>query len=158
MAKLLLSKYLPYRLTILAARVARTFASRHIDRYRISIPEWRVIMSLAHLGPTFPGHIVGFAEMDKAKVNRATTRLAAMNLIRVTPDPSDGRRSTMALTAAGQHLHDEIVPIALRVEKELLSVLDRDERQMLDRLLSKLDAKIRDMSAASVPPRNADGP
>jgi DNA-binding MarR family transcriptional regulator len=146
MPALLLSKYLPYRLTVLATRVARTFASKHIDRQGVSIPEWRVIMTLSHLGDVSPGDIRGFAEMDKAKINRATTRLIAAGLVRSVPDRADGRRCILSLTESGRRLHAETVPIALHMEKELLSVLDRTERRALDQILAKLDAKIREMA------------
>jgi len=146
---LALGKYFPYRLTVLATRIAKTFASRHIARYGISIPEWRALMTISHLREASPGEVSNFTEMDKAKVTRATTRLIALGLVRSTADPGDGRRSTLTLTRRGQRMHEEILPIALSVEKELLSVLDRSERQALDAILFKLDSKIREMSAGS---------
>jgi len=151
-ATLLLGKYFPYRLTVLATRIAKTFASRHIARHGISIPEWRALMTISHLGKASPGEVSNFTEMDKAKVTRATARLIALGLIRSTPDPGDGRRASLTLTARGRRLHEEVLPTALSVEAELLSVLDRSERDALDRILRKLDSKIRQMSITADQP------
>lgn len=142
-----LEDYTPYRLAVLSMRVAKTFAHQHAARYGVSIPEWRTIMVLRHLGPSYPADVCKFSTMDKTKVNRATTRLLAAGFISRTPDPIDARRCTLALTSKGQQLHDEILPIALSLEHELLSVLDPDEKKSLDRILAKLSDQIRAMGS-----------
>lgn len=142
-----LEGYIPYRLAVLSMRVAKTFARQHAARYGVSIPEWRTIMTLRHLGPSYPADVCRFSTMDKTKVNRATIRLVAAGFISRTPDPNDARRCTLALTESGQQLHDEILPIALSLEHELLSVLDPEEKESFDRILAKLDSRIRAMGS-----------
>jgi len=46
----------------------------------------------------------------------------------------------LALTAAGRAIFEDISPMALSYEKELLAVLDEDEREALRTLLAKLEA------------------
>jgi DNA-binding MarR family transcriptional regulator len=53
----------------------------------------------------------------------------------------DRRRSILALTAAGEAIHREIVPHARRVEARLLAELSDTERAALDELLAKLEAR-----------------
>lgn len=149
-----LDRYFPYRLSVLSSRIARTFADQHIAHHDLSIPEWRVIMTLQHLGPVSPGEISTFASMDKAKVNRATTRLHASGFISRDADQHDGRRCTLALTESGRKLHDKILPIGLGLERELLSVLSAPERKQLAGMLDRLDQQIRKMGSDDVDQRS----
>lgn len=150
-SSLKLEDYFPYRLSVLSMRVARTFAHKHAKRYGISIPEWRTIMTLCHLGPSYPADICHFTTMDKTKVNRATTRLEAIGLLSRTADARDARRCTLALTDRGRQLHDEILPLALSLERELLAALEPEELQVLCRALAKLDERIRKMGSEELP-------
>lgn len=146
-----LEDYIPYRLAVLSMRIAKTFAHRHSTRYGVSIPEWRTIMTLHHLGPCYPADVCQFSTMDKTKVNRATTRLVAAGLISRTIDANDARRCTLALTDSGKQLHDEILPIALSLEHELLSALNEEEKKIFECVLTKLDFRIRSMGSEELP-------
>jgi DNA-binding MarR family transcriptional regulator len=73
--ELILEDFLPYRLSILSNTVSRTIASAYNKRFKLSIPEWRVIAILSR----FPGiSAVEVAErtlMDKVAVSRAVSKL-----------------------------------------------------------------------------------
>ena len=60
----------------------------------------------------------------------------------------DRRRSVLALSHAGHRIYDEIAPLALDLERRLLSRLDRDERDALDALLDKLAGGITHLADA----------
>ena len=46
----------------------------------------------------------------------------------------------LSLSARGRAIHEEVVPLALGLERRLLSVLTAREQKMLDQLLTKLSA------------------
>jgi DNA-binding MarR family transcriptional regulator len=52
---------------------------------------------------------------------------------------SDRRRSVLALSAKGYKVYDEVAPLALAYEQRLLGMLKADERQALDRLLTRME-------------------
>jgi DNA-binding MarR family transcriptional regulator len=76
--------------------------------------------------------------MDKVQVSRAVASLVAARRVARTPDDMDGRVGRLALTRAGNAIYEEIVPLALRLERTFVAALSRDEREILDRLLAKL--------------------
>ena len=76
--------------------------------------------------------------MDKVAVSRAVARLLERGLVERDTHGDDRRRSVLALSRSGQRIYDEIAPLALDLERRLLSRLDRDERAALDALLDKL--------------------
>ena len=66
-----LDQFLPYRLTVLAARVSKRVAAEYSERFGISIPEWRVIAHLARYRKVSVREIHDCVNMDKSRVSRA---------------------------------------------------------------------------------------
>jgi DNA-binding MarR family transcriptional regulator len=138
---LALERFLPYRLSVLMLRISKAIAGSYERRFRLSVPEWRVMAVLGRFGPLSANGVGEKTQMDKVRVSRAVSRLVAAGRVRRRIDPADRRRSVLALTASGRAIHREIVPHAQRVEARLLSGLKSDERAALDELLRKLEAR-----------------
>jgi DNA-binding MarR family transcriptional regulator len=86
--------------------------------------------------------------MDKVQVSRAVqSLLAARRLTRVVDD-ADGRVTQLSLSARGLAIYNELVPVALQLERDFLSILSADDRAALDRLLTKLSAGLAEAGLA----------
>ncbi len=142
-SELILENFLPYRLSILSNTVSSTIASAYNKRFGLSIPEWRVIAVLGR----FPGlSAVEVAErtlMDKVAVSRAVTKLVKTGRIDRQFADADRRRSILHLSEEGQKVRDEISPLALKFEDDLLHGLSEDEIQTLNVIMERLLAKAR---------------
>lgn len=140
---LILEDFLPYRLSILSNTVSSTIASTYDKRFGLTIPEWRVIAVLGR----FPGlSAVEVAErtlMDKVAVSRAVSKLLKSGRIDRQFADSDRRRSILNLTEEGRRVHDEIAPLALKFEEDLLHGFDDNEIRMLNVLTERLLARAR---------------
>jgi DNA-binding MarR family transcriptional regulator len=136
-----LERFLPYRLSVLMLRISNAIARSYERRFRLSVPEWRVMAVLGRFGPLSANGVAEKTQMDKVRVSRAVARLMAAGRLSRRTDRMDRRRSILALTTAGEAIHREIVPHAERVEARLLAGLDEAERAALDRLLAKLEAR-----------------
>ena len=53
------------------------------------------------------------------------------------------------LTREGRSVYLQIVPMALRYEAQILGILDENEREQLDRILTKLQHGVDDLSVRS---------
>lgn len=141
--ELILEDFLPYRLSILSNTVSSTIASAYNRRFGLSIPEWRVIAVLGR----FPGlSAVEVAErtlMDKVAVSRAVSKLIKTGRIDRQFADADRRRSILHLTEEGRHVHDEIAPLALKFEEDLLHGLSEEEIQTLNVVMERLLARAR---------------
>lgn len=139
--ELILEKFLPYRLAILSHSVSHSIATVYEQRFGLSIPEWRVIAIVGR----FPGlSAVEVAErtvMDKVAVSRAVTKLIKHGRIDRQFADADRRRSILNLSEEGRKLHDEVAPLALQMEADLLEDLTEEEIEALDRIIDKLYAK-----------------
>lgn len=146
--ELVLEDFLPYRLAILSHTVSTTIAQVYEKRFGLSIPEWRVIAILGR----FPGlSAVEVAErtlLDKVAVSRAVTKLIKNGRIDREFADADRRRSILNLSEEGRRVHDEVAPLALQFERDLLQGLSDDETDKLDTIMARLLARARVLDKA----------
>lgn len=137
-----LEEFLPYRLSVLANRLSRTFARRYQDEFGISIAEWRVIAVLGGFAPLSSNEIGDKTEMDKAKVSRAVAALLKAGLIAREGHPTDQRLIQLTLSRQGRRIYEAIVPRARALETELTRGLSRQDMARIHALLDQLGARI----------------
>jgi DNA-binding MarR family transcriptional regulator len=135
-----LESFLPYRLSILANRVSAVIAQDYADRFDMTVPEWRTMAALGEHPGLSAAEVAGFTEMDKVAVSRAVARMLEMGRLTRTTAAHDRRRSVLKLSAAGQRIYRQIVPVARAHEANLVAALNGDERRQLDKLIDKLFA------------------
>jgi DNA-binding MarR family transcriptional regulator len=139
--ELILEEFLPYRLSVLSHTISTNIARVYEKRFGVSIPEWRVIAILGR----FPGlsavEVADRTLMDKVAVSRAVTKLIKSGRIDRQFADADRRRSILNLSEEGRKVHNEIAPLALQFERELLQDISEEDYEtynsILDRLLSK---------------------
>jgi DNA-binding MarR family transcriptional regulator len=144
---LILEDFLPYRLAILSHTVSSLIARVYDKRFGVTIPEWRVILIVGR----FPGlSAVEVAErtmLDKVAVSRAVTKLIKAGRIDREFADADRRRSILTLSAEGRKVHDEIAPLALAMEKDLLHGLDQEQIDTLNTVIERLLVRARLISS-----------
>ena len=138
---LILERFLPYRLSTLTLRISNAIARSYERRFNLSVPEWRVMAVLGRFGPLSANGVGEKTQMDKVRVSRAVARLLTANRITRRTDTEDRRRAILDLTPKGRADYEQIVPMVLAVESELLSELDGAERVTLERIMRKLEAR-----------------
>lgn len=145
--ELILEDFLPYQLAILSHTVSSLIAHVYDKRFGLTIPEWRVIAIVGR----FPGlSAVEVAErtmLDKVAVSRAVTKLIKAERIDREFADADRRRSILTLSAAGRKVHDEIAPLALEMEEDLLHGLSEEQIAILHTVIERLLARARFISA-----------
>lgn len=141
--ELILEDFLPYRLSILSNTVSTTIAQVYEKRFGLSIPEWRVIAILGR----YPGlSAVEVAErtlMDKVAVSRAVTKLVKNGRLDRQFADADRRRSILTLSEQGRQVHDEIAPLALQFERDLLQGISDEDAEKLGVIMERLLAQAR---------------
>ena len=144
---LILEDFLPYRLAILSHTVSSLIARVYDKRFGLTIPEWRVIAIVGR----FPGlSAVEVAErtmLDKVAVSRAVTKLIKAGRIDREFADADRRRSILTLSEDGRKVHDEIAPLALAMEDDLLHGLDDEQISTLNTVIERLLVRARLISS-----------
>lgn len=138
---LILEEFLPYRLSVTSHSVSTNIARVYEKRFGVSIPEWRVIAILGR----FPGlsavEVADRTLMDKVAVSRAVTRLIKNGRIDRQFADADRRRSILNLSEEGRKVHNEIAPLALRFERELLQDINDEDYATFTKILDQLRDK-----------------
>lgn len=81
--------------------------------------------------------------MDKVAVSRAVTKLIKNGRIDREFADADRRRSILNLTEAGRKVHDEIAPLALGIEDDLLHGLSAEQIGTLNEVIEALLVRAR---------------
>lgn len=146
-----LQTFLPYRLSVLSNRVSGLIATEYSDRFRLSIPQWRIMAVLAEYEELMARDIEPIVRMDKVAISRAVRVLADRRYVRRRASQQDGRVTWLSLTAAGRRVYQQVSPIAQRHEDQLLQALSKQEIDQLWRLLDKLDLQAERQADALAP-------
>ena len=133
-----LEEFLPYRLNVCASLVSLALSRIYAERYKIGVPEWRVLVTLGQFGMMTAKAIGGHSHMHKTKVSRAVALLERRKLVTRRANRADLREAFLSLTPAGRDIYSELAPIALDFAGQLLAVVDPADRTALDRALKKL--------------------
>jgi DNA-binding MarR family transcriptional regulator len=87
--------------------------------------------------------------MDKVAVSRAVAVLRRTGRLERSDDTQDRRRSRLRLSAAGAAVYDQVVPVARRLERELLDSLTPSDRDALDRILGVLRSQVQSVAGCT---------
>jgi DNA-binding MarR family transcriptional regulator len=136
-----LERFLPYRLNVVAESVSRALSRLYAERYGIGIPEWRVIATIGQYGRMAARDVGVHSRMHKTKVSRAVAALEEKGLASREPNEDDMREAFLTLTGRGRRVYQDLAPRALAFERALDAALGARERDHLDALLRKVEAR-----------------
>ena len=149
-----LNGYIPCQLAILTHSIMRSVASVLEERFGISMPEWKVLAIIASKPSLSAVSVARLAQMDTVAVSRAVTKLMDRGLLLRDLDSEDRRRSVLNLSAEGAELHNQISPLAMQLEENLLEDFSEEELQLFEKAIRVLYSKSKDFADAfSAPPR-----
>ena len=138
-----LEDFLPYQLAVLSNTVSTTVARAYDQRFKVSIPEWRVIAVLGRFTGLSAIEVAERTMLDKVAVSRAVTKLIKSGRIDRQFADADKRRSILNLSEEGKTLHDEIGQLGLQFERDLVEGFSEDEMKNLNDLIQRLLARAR---------------
>ncbi|MDP3230579.1 MAG: MarR family transcriptional regulator [Acidovorax sp.] len=129
---------LMYRLNRLLA-VAGSLVVRLCEGgYGITRREWGLLMVLAQHPGMPPAELAQRLGLDRARTSRAITSLLTKKLLTRDAMPGDRRQAVLSLTAAGQAVHDDLLPQVKTLNQDLLAGLDTAAIQTLDHALADM--------------------
>lgn len=138
---LILSDYLPYRLSVVSNKASGLIARAYQARFGLTIWEWRVIAVLGGGEAMTAQAICEATAMDKVTVSRALRALAERSLVQRRQSPTDKRAALVTLTGEGRAIYEEIAPLAMEWERSLLEGFSPEEAAQLSRLLKRLETR-----------------
>jgi putative acetyltransferase len=138
------------------------FLQEHWEPTDLSFSQCHTLTELARAGSLNVAELAELLNLDHSSASRAVTGLVRRGAVESTPDPVDGRRRTLRLTAVGRELVADVDNRAGGQVTSALALLDADTRgQVVAGLRAYAGALERARAAAQVeirPLRPADDP
>lgn len=117
-------------------RHAAIFAGHMVDE--LTPTQWAALVKLAELTSVSQNLLGRETAMDAATIKGVVERLGKRGLIGTAPDPGDGRRMLVSITAEGLRAVERGVKAAAAITDETLKPLDPGEQRKLIDLLRRI--------------------
>jgi DNA-binding MarR family transcriptional regulator len=148
-APLKLEEFLPYQLSLVASLVSQALSRVYARRYKIGVPEWRVLVTLGQFG-VMTGKTIGVrTQMHKTKVSRAVAVMEKRKLLSRRVNRADMREAFLSLTAPGRAMYEEVAPHALDFAHRLTEILTPSDREAFNRALQLITDRSAQLVAES---------
>ena len=145
-----LADFMPYRMSVTTNAVSDLIAGEYRARFGLKIPEWRVMAVLGDAGGLTQRELVGETLMDKVAVNRACKVLEQRGLVARSPNARDGRSHHLELTPDGRTMFEQIMPLALEMERRLFANFAPEEVAQFRHLLERVRGEVKDLDADDI--------
>jgi DNA-binding MarR family transcriptional regulator len=132
-----LERFIPYLLNRVGIRIAMEFA-REIWPQQVKYSSWRVLFTLAHVGPRYMVELASLANFEISTLSRVVAGLERQGLIKRVNGEVGARNRRVALTARGRKVVMKLSPIALSHEEAALKGFSVAEHKLLISLLGRL--------------------
>jgi DNA-binding MarR family transcriptional regulator len=119
----------------------RNAAEQWLAPTGLSFEAFSVIVTLRRSGAPYemnPTALYRESLLTSGAITARIDRVEAAGLVRRLPDPADRRGTIVRLTARGRRLADRAIKLHFKALAEMLSDLDRADRDALIRLLAML--------------------
>lgn len=144
-----------FHLMSLAGLAKHAMAFRCLEPWNLSMPEWRLLSTVAEYSPLRFTRIAQLTAMDKAQVSRALHTAQEKGLVESSllppahpPAAPDGRPAAgklqVVLTAAGRAIYDKVMPLVQREQMRLIELMTPEERRVLLTITQRLFAVLRE--------------
>ena len=127
-----------HQLLKLTNRLMAPFSTHLSHRYKISLNEFRMLMTIGALGQTASHELADMTGVNVMSVSRAVATLERHGRIEVVPDPKNRRRKWLTLTEEGRRLYEIMRPQSEKVADYLFSDLSEAETAQLGSILTRL--------------------
>ncbi|WP_439588712.1 MarR family winged helix-turn-helix transcriptional regulator [Hydrogenophaga sp.] len=120
--------------------------------FGIARAEWRLLAILVEDGAMSPTQLATRAHMESARASRLITSLMGKQLVLRVELETDRRRAVLQATEAAHALFAQIFPLLVKINAELVEVLDAAEREVFEQCLRKLTGRARELADRGVAP------
>ena len=127
-----------HQLLKLTNRLMAPFSTHLAHRYKISLNEFRLLMTIGALGRTASHELARLTGVNVMSVSRAVATLQRHGRVEVVRDSANRRRKWLSLTPEGERLYAIMRPQSEKVADYLFSELEPREIAQLETILVRL--------------------
>ena len=140
-----------YRFWLLVTQMQKCIAQYYVARFGRPANAWKIVMVVGRRAHVRAAEAGRQTDLEPDKVTRIVDRLVEQGLMLRTQESADRRRVRLSLTAAGRRVYRQLDEVRRGIEIDFLGALTSPERDMLYRLLDKLQARASTMFSGARP-------
>lgn len=138
-----------FHLMSLAAGVKQSLVNRFLESWGLTMPEWRLVSTVAEFSPVRFARIAELTAMDKAQVSRALRIAQGKGLVDTamvsSVEGAEGERPGAGrfhvfITDEGRKLYARIMPQAQRDQLRLIELMSPEERRTVVKVAQRVFA------------------
>jgi DNA-binding MarR family transcriptional regulator len=145
-----INEFLTFHLLRLASIAKASVARVYLEPAGLSVPEWRLLATVANFSPVPFSDITAMTTMDKGQVSRTLRSAQAKGLVATELVPADRRaaaegvasssisRVIVSITPAGRETYSKVMPVAQRYQSGLISLMTPEERRVMLDVLQRV--------------------
>jgi DNA-binding MarR family transcriptional regulator len=135
-----------YRLHTVANLLSRGAELRYRRQFGVSLWEWRTVALLGAVAePLSLNHLAHSAGIHKSQMSRVVSGLTRRKLVLRAASSTDGRGVQLTLSRTGRRLYEGLISAATERDETFNNCLSKDEKEILERCLSKLAGQAREL-------------
>jgi DNA-binding MarR family transcriptional regulator len=148
-SNLKINEFLTFHLLRLASIAKSSVAREYLDPAGLSVPEWRLLATVANFSPLPFSDITAMTTMDKGQVSRTLRSAQGKGLVATELVPTEKRgtgesssssisRVLVSITPSGRALYQKVMPVAQRYQAGLIGLMSADERRVMLDVLQRV--------------------
>ena len=148
-----------FYLMSLAGMAKQEIVRNHLEPWGLTMPEWRLLSTVAEASPVRFSRVAQITAMDKAQVSRALRTAQGKGLVessvlpvdvaQATGRPASAGRVHVSITAAGREVFDKVMPAVQRHQLRLLELMTPEERRVVIRVARRLLTELTDAGSGA---------
>ncbi len=140
-----LGELLLYRLSVITRTSGLPMVRLFEGGFGMTRRHWHLLALVVEHGGLTPSQLADLCWLDRPQVSRAVAGLVQQGLVQ--HDPGKARGRALRATALGRQRYDAALAQVGRFNAELAAVLSPGERQQLDSMLQRLQARVKTLAA-----------
>jgi MarR family transcriptional regulator, lower aerobic nicotinate degradation pathway regulator len=131
-----LEEQIGFLLRLASQRHANIF--QHHSVMNLTPTQFSALIRISEVGECSQNHLGRLTAMDVATIKGVVDRLRKKDLVSLSPDPNDKRRTTIRLTEKSAAMIDQLHAIGHGITDETLRPLTENEKSRLLQILKKI--------------------
>ena len=141
-AALQLDDFLPYLINRVGVALVAHFTEQALARHQLTIDMWRVLAALSDKGRQRQVDLAGMTSIEASTISRMVTRLTRRGFVNRSRSRTNGREVIVELTARGNALVRQLIPVALAVERSAVGEMGTSDLARIKRVLHHMYANL----------------
>ncbi|MGI9874731.1 MarR family winged helix-turn-helix transcriptional regulator [Vibrio chagasii] len=130
-----------WMINVIANKASKDF-DLELKKHGLTIALWPTLMCLWEEEGVTQRDIAEKSKVENSTTTRTLDKLEKLELVERRADPNSRRSFRIYLTEKGKALEEVLIPIPVKLNKELMEALNTDEQQQMIGLLKKMVAAI----------------